>query len=211
MKVVITPATAKEVVESLSVLIKEALDQDVDYKSEGHYEGGLYYNVTSSFNVNTKLVALDVWVGNSHVIKKSFPGKSHPNLKSNRGISIGVMIGSLETLVKDELFDFIFDNTDFNDKLLDVIEGTSFVPKVETPFGIEVCCAVDDDSRVYQLTKNGVQVYAFEEAVNLEAGGEFAMLRPLNDLIHFTHAVLKRTFNEGSFTAIELELEEEEA
>ncbi|QBZ70845.1 hypothetical protein pETSU_264 [Edwardsiella phage pEt-SU] len=198
-----------ETVSVLSDTLKERLKEMLEKEEMQVYHAttkhDIPFRITIHSNPAAKINKVEVDICAQTRLTGNIPFNSS-KAKTTRSIQLALLFSQIPKVAENLVFDIVAQSIREGDVLADVLNGLTNEVKVVTPLGIDVYCHTDTDHRVFQITKAGKQVYAFEEALNLVDGGDIEMMRPTKDLIEMTSTILRKAFTEGDFTPFETEV-----
>lgn len=197
--------TAPTLAATLKERLQEMLKKEEMQVYHGDTKHGIPFHISIQSNPAAKLDKVVVNVCGQERLSTQLPF-ANSKAKTNRAMGLASLYSRIPSLAKDTVFDVIMQGIREQDVLADILNGVTNEIKVNTPLGIDVFCHCDPDHRVFQITKNGKQVYAFEEALSLENGGDPIMMRTTEDLFKMTTTILRKAFDEGEFTPFETEV-----
>lgn len=201
----ITKNTVKEITADITAHVSRLIDGEISHTEEFTNGRGVNFEIEYNANPHTKLGSVCIKLKHVELHSPPIPFKNNGNPKNNRGIALGHFLTRIEKeCVEEGLFWAMMDHITRQTDLRDVVSGTTGEVKVSTPLGIDIYCHTDYNHRVFQITKHGKQVYAFEEAIDFEAGGESEMLLPVEYLTKLIHRVLNNAFTEAEFEDFEI-------
>lgn len=198
-----------ETVSVLETTLKERLKTMLEKEEMQVYHGttkhDIPFRITIQSNPAAKINKVEVDICAQTRLTGNIPFNSS-KAKTTRAIQLASLFSQIPKVAENIVFDIVAQSVRESDVLIDVLNGMTNEVKVVTPLGIDIYCHTDTDHRVFQITKNGKQVYAFEEALNLEDGGDIEMMRSTKDLIEMTSVILRKALLEGEFTPFETEV-----
>lgn len=198
-----------ETAGTLATVLKEKLEELLKKEEFQVYHGttkhDIPFRITINDNPAAKLQKVEVDICAQTRITASVPYVGS-KAKTNRAFALTQLYTKVASESVTVIFDIIMQGIREQDTLVDVLNGVTNEVKVVTPLDIDVFCHTDPDHRVFQITKNGKQLYAFEEAFDLDNGGDSAMMRSTDDLFKMTTAILKQAFIAGEFTPFHTEV-----
>lgn len=193
----------------LATVLKERLEEMLKKEETQVFHGttkhDIPYRITIKNNPASKLQKVEVNICAQTRVTASVPCPGS-NTKTNRAFALTTLYTKVTGESITVVFDIIMQSIREQDVLLDVLNGVTNEVKVVTPLGIDIYCHTDQGHRVFQITKAGKQVYAFEEALNIEDGGELEMMRPTKDLFDMSTTILRKAFIEGNFGEFQTEV-----
>lgn len=194
---------------TLASQLKEKLEELLKKEETQVYHGvtkhDIPFRITIKDNPAAKLLKVEVDICAQTRITGSVPyGDS--KAKTNRAFALTTLYTKVATESRQAVFDIVMQGIREQDLLDNVLNGLTNSVRIPTPLGIEIYCHSDTDHRVFQILRHGKQVYAFEEALSLENGGDALMMRPTEDLVKMSNRVLLEAFIEGEFTPFHTEV-----
>ena len=197
--------TASVLASTLKERLQEMLKKEETQVYHGDTKHGIPFHISIQSNPAAKLNKVELTVCGQIRLTTQIPF-ADSKAKTNRVMGLTSLYSRIPGVAKDLVFDVIMQGIREQDVLADILNGVTNEIKVNTPLGIDVFCHCDPDHRVFQITKDGKQVYAFEEALSLENGGDPIMMRTTEDLFKMTTTILRKAFEEGEFTPFETEV-----
>lgn len=198
-----------ETVSVLESTLKERLKSMLEKEEMQVYHGTTKHDIPFRITVNSnpaaKINKVEIDVCAQTRLTGNIPF-NNSKAKTVRAMQVASLFSQIPKMAENVVFDIVSQSIREGDVLVEVLNGMTNEVKVATPLGIDIYCHTDTDHRVFQITKAGKQVYAFEEALNLEDGGDVEMLRSTKDLIEMTSTILRKAFLEGEFTPFETEV-----
>lgn len=194
---------------TLTTVLKDKLEELLKKEEFQVYHGttkhDIPFRITITNNPAAKLQKVEIDICAQTRVTASVPYVTS-KAKTNRAFALTQLYTKVASESVTTVFDIIMQGIREQDTLVDVLNGVTNEVKVKTPLGIDVFCHTDPDHRVFQITKNGKQIYAFEEAFDLENGGDSAMMRSTDDLFKMTTTILMQAFVSGEFTPFQTEV-----
>lgn len=202
---IINKETATVLASTLKEKLGELLKKEEMQVYHGTTKHDIPFRITIQSNPAAKLQKVEIDICAQTRVTGSVPYVTS-KAKTNRAFALTQLYTKVATESINVVFDIIIQGVRERDALVDVLNGVTNEVKVSTPLGIDVFCHTDPEHRVFQITKEGKQIYAFEEAFNLENGGVPEMMRSTDDLFKMTTTILMQAFLAGEFNEFHTEV-----